>query len=246
LLESELFGHEKGSFTGAHALKKGKFELADGGTLFLDEIGDLGQGLQAKLLRFLQERKIERVGSNRPIDLNVRVLAATNRDLEEDVRQKRFRDDLFYRLKVLPIRIPPLRERDDDVLLLADHFLQQLAANNEVPRKRLGRDAEAALKRHDWPGNVRELENVIKAAAVTSPRNVISAQYLEVGPGGTTGVPRDLRSARDELERALVERALHRHGGVISKAARDLGVSRVTLYDLLEKHGLRGTNGHSE
>jgi two-component system NtrC family response regulator len=246
LLESELFGHEKGSFTGAHAQKKGKFEVADGGTLFLDEIGDLSPGLQAKLLRFLQERTIERVGSTRPISLNVRVLAATNRDLDADVRQKRFRDDLYYRLKVLPIRVPPLRERGDDVLLLANYFLQRLAAKSDVPRKRLSHDAEAALRRHDWPGNVRELENVINGAAVTSPKTLIGAQYLEFGLSGTTGVPRDLRSARDDLERALVERALRRHGGVISKAARDLGVSRVTLYDLLEKHGLRATNGDAE
>ena len=243
LLETELFGHEKGSFTGAHAQKKGKFELADGGTLFLDEIGDLSPGLQAKLLRFLEQRTIERVGGTRPIQLTVRVIAATNRDLEADVREKRFRDDLYYRLKVLPIRVPPLRERDDDVLLLANGFLEGLARELGTPRNRLGRDAELALKRYHWPGNVRELQNVIRAAAVRSPRALISASHLELDLVADT--PRDLRAARDELERALVERALRRNDGVISRAARDLGVSRVTLYDLLDKHGLRSLAGNT-
>jgi len=245
LLESELFGHEKGSFTGAHAQKKGKFEIADGGTLFLDEIGDLSPALQAKLLRFLQERTIERIGGTRPIVLNVRVVAATNRDLESDVRQKLFRDDLYYRLKVLPVHVAPLRDRGDDVLILANYFLDRLAAELRAPRKRLARDAELALKHYPWPGNVRELENVIKAAAVTSPRSLISAPHLNL-PITEPELPRDLRSSRDELERALIERALRRHGGVISRAARELGVSRVTLYALLEKHGLRATNGESE
>jgi two-component system NtrC family response regulator len=245
LLESELFGHEKGAFTGAHAQKKGKFEVANGGTLFLDEIGDLSQGLQAKLLRFLQERTIERIGSTRPLALNVRVIAATNRDLESDVRDKRFRDDLYYRLKVLPIRVPPLRERGDDVLVLANYFLARLAGELRIACKRLAHDAELVLKRYSWPGNVRELENVIKAAAVTSPRTLISAQHLNL-PAAEAEVPRDLRSARDEFERALIERALRRHGGVISRAARELGVSRVTLYDMLQKHGLRATNGEAE
>ena len=243
LLETELFGHEKGSFTGAHAQKKGKFELADSGTLFLDEIGDLSPGLQAKLLRFLEQRTIERVGGARPIQLTVRVIAATNRDLEADVREKRFRDDLYYRLKVLPIRVPPLRERDDDVVLLANCFLDGLARELGTPRKRLGRDAELALKRYHWPGNVRELQNVIRAAAVRSPRALISASHLELDVADDT--PRGLRAARDELERSLVEQALRRNDGVISRAARDLGISRVTLYDLLDKHGLRHLAGNT-
>jgi two-component system NtrC family response regulator len=236
LLESELFGHEKGSFTGAHVQKKGKFELADSGTLFLDEIGDLGQGLQAKLLRFLQERTIERVGGTRLIQLDVRVIAATNRDLERDVREKLFREDLYYRLRVLPIRVPPLRERGDDILVLANYFLARLASEQGTPCKRLNAAAESALKRHDWPGNVRELQNVTNAAAVTSTRTLITPEALDLVP---SDAPRDLRAARDELERALIERALWRNNGVISRAARELSISRVTLYDLLDKHGLR-------
>lgn len=241
LLETELFGHEKGSFTGAHAQKKGKFELAQNGTLFLDEIGDLSSGLQAKLLRFLQERTIERVGGTRPIHLDVRVIAATNRDLENDVRAKVFREDLYYRLKVLLVRVPPLRERGDDVVALANHFLEGLAREMSTPRKRLAADAEAMLKAHEWPGNVRELENVIKAAAVTAQGTLISAKTL--GVQAAEPLARDLRAARDEFERALIERALRRNGGIISRAARDLAVSRVTLYDLLEKHGIRPATG---
>jgi two-component system NtrC family response regulator len=236
LLESELFGHEKGSFTGAHVQKKGKFELADSGTLFLDEIGDLSAGLQAKLLRFLQERTIERVGGTRLIHLDVRVVAATNRDLERDVREKLFREDLYYRLKVLPVRVPPLRERGDDILVLANCFLNRLAHELGTPCKRLNNAAESTLKRHDWPGNVRELQNVINAAAVTTTKTVITPEALDVVP---SDAPRDLRAARDELERALIERALWRNNGVISRAARELSISRVTLYDLLDKHGLR-------
>jgi two-component system, NtrC family, response regulator len=240
LLETELFGHEKGSFTGAHAQKKGKFELADGGTLFLDEIGELGPRLQAKLLRFLQERSIERVGGARPIQLDVRILAATNRDLEQDVADKLFREDLYYRLKVLPIRVPPLRERGEDVLLLANHFRERLSSEEGLLRKTFSREATLALRSYEWPGNVRELENVIRAAAVRSPRALISARHLELPRRNEA--PQGLRAARDELERSLVERALSRNNGIISRAARELSISRVSLYDLLDKHGLR--NGH--
>jgi len=243
LLESELFGHEKGSFTGAHVQKKGKLEVADTGTVFLDEIGDLGAGLQAKFLRFLQERTVERVGSTSPIKLDVRVVAATNRDLHSDVQAKLFREDLYYRLKVLPVRVPPLRDRGDDVLLLANHFLDRAAAEAGMPRRRLARDAETALLRHAWPGNVRELENVIRAAAVTAPRDVITAKDLDLGPSPLG--PQGLRDARDELERALVERALQRNQGVVSRAAKELAISRVTLYDLMQKHGIRSGDGES-
>lgn len=237
LLESELFGFEKGAFTGAHVQKKGKFELADGGTLFLDEIGDLSAPLQAKLLRFLQGHTIERVGGTRLIQLDVRILAATNRDLERDVREKRFREDLYYRLKVLPVRVPPLRERGDDVLVLANYFLERIASDFGTPIKRLGTDAQLALKQHKWPGNVRELENVIRAAAVTSARGVITRKDLDLVPSDEA--PQDLKAARDELERNLIERALWRHNGIVSRAARELSVSRVTLYDLLNKHNMR-------
>ncbi|MCK6554789.1 sigma-54 dependent transcriptional regulator [Candidatus Binatia bacterium] len=241
LLESELFGHEKGSFTGAHAQKKGKLEVADTGTVFLDEIGDLSPGLQAKLLRFLQERTVERVGSTRPIKLDVRVVAATNRDLQSDVQAKVFREDLYYRLKVLPVRVPPLRERGDDVILLANYFLDRAAADTGAPRRRLSRDAETALMRHHWPGNVRELENVIRAAAVTCTRESIAARDLDLGPeaAGPTG----LRDARDQVERAMIERALQRNQGVVSHAAKELEISRVTLYDLMQKHGIRVGDG---
>ena len=239
LLESELFGHEKGSFTGAHVQKKGKFELADGGTLFLDEIGDVSPGVQAKLLRFLQEHTIERVGGTRLIQLDVRIVAATNRDLERDVRERTFREDLYYRLKVLPVRVPSLRERSDDVLVLANYFLERMARDQGVPCKRLSTEAQLTLKQHEWPGNVRELENTIRAAAVTASRSVIVSRDLDLVPSDTP--PRDLRAARDELERALIERALWRNNGVVSRAARDLSISRVTLYDLLDKHHLRAS-----
>ena len=236
LLETELFGHEKGSFTGAHAQKKGKFELADGGTLFLDEIGEMTLGLQSKLLRFLQEKTIERVGGRGPIQLDVRVIAATNRDLQREVAEKRFRDDLYYRLRVLPIQMPPLRDREDDIANLAHHFLERFSGELGEPRKRLSGASELALARHAWPGNVRELENVIRAAVVRAPGLVISPAHLDLG--FADHLPCDLRGARDDLERALVERALRRNNGVISRAARDLSVSRVTLYDLINKHGL--------
>jgi two-component system NtrC family response regulator len=241
LLESELFGHERGSFTGAHALKKGKVEAAECGTLFLDEIGDLSLGLQAKLLRFLQERTIERVGGAKPIQLDVRIIAATNRDLAAAVQARLFREDLYYRLKVLPIQVPPLRDRGDDVLLLAQHFLGRVARELNAPPKQLAHDAELMLMRHAWPGNVRELENVIRAAAVRCPQRLIAARYFELEMAAD--LPCDLRATRDQVERALIERALSRNGGVISRAARDLSVSRVTLYDLLEKHGLRPGDG---
>jgi two-component system NtrC family response regulator len=244
LLESELFGHEKGSFTGAHAQKKGKFEMADGGTLFLDEIGELGPRLQAKLLRFLQERTIDRVGGVRPIHLDVRIIAATNRDLERDVQEKLFREDLYYRLKVLPIHVPPLRERGDDVLLLANHFRERLSREEGLLPKTFSREATLALRGYSWPGNVRELENVIRAAAVRSSRALISARHLELPLRNEAR--QGLREARDELERALVERALSRNNGIISRAARELSISRVTLYDLLDKHGLRRAEGMAE
>jgi len=241
LLESELFGHEKGSFTGAHALKKGKFELADGGTLFLDEIGELGLGLQAKLLRFLQDKTIERVGGRRPIQLDVRIVAATNRDLERAVQTRAFRDDLYYRLKVLPIQVPPLRDRVEDILPLANYFLDRVNSEARAPRKRLSRSAEEALQCHGWPGNVRELENAMSAGVVRSLGNVIGPQHFGLGRNGSA--PCDLREARDELERVLIERALRRNSGVVSRAAKDLSISRVTLYDLLAKHGLRTKGG---
>jgi DNA-binding NtrC family response regulator len=206
-------------------------------TLFLDDIGELSPGLQAKLLRFLQERKIERVGATHAIQLDLRVIAATNRDLEQEMQAKLFRTDLYYRLRVVLIRVPPLRERGDDILRLADHFLESQARATGTPRKRLTRDAERALMGHDWPGNVRELESVINAAALTSASTSIAARDLDLDLSAKG--PRDLRTARDDLERALIERALQRNRGVISRAARDLAVSRVTLYDLMEKHGLR-------
>jgi two-component system, NtrC family, response regulator len=171
----------------------------------------------------------------------VRILVATNRDLEREVQAKTFRDDLYYRLKVLPVHVPPLRDRVEDILVLAHHFLERLTIEMRLPRKRLSRAAEHGLQRYGWPGNVRQLENAMRAALVHSPSNVIGLEHFDLG--SNDNVTCDLREARDDLERALVERALGRNKGVVSRAARDLSVSRVTLYDLMEKHGLRTKGG---
>ena len=238
LLESELFGHEKGSFTGAHAQKRGKFELADTGTLFLDEIGELAQPLQVKLLRFLQDRKIERVGGNQPLEVDVRIIAATNRDLKRDMENHVFREDLYYRLKVVPLDMPPLRARKEDIILLAQHFLKKFCHEHRKPPITLSPEAEGALLMHPWPGNVRELENLISRAVVLSPRSVLKPSDLGFA---LDQIPTDvnLKFARKAIERDFVQKALHRNSGVVSRAARELGISRVNLYELIDKYEIR-------
>jgi len=239
LLESELFGHERGAFTGAVRQVAGRIEAANGGTLFLDEVGDLPPSLQAKMLRFLQEQVIERVGGRVPIRVDVRIVSATNQPLEEQAEQGRFRADLLYRLNSLTLRIPPLRERGEDPLLLARWFLARYA--REFNRRLRGLDASAAeaVMAHRWPGNVRELGNRVRRAALMAEGNTISAADLELSPPAEPSeVDLDLRAARLRAERATIERALARSNGSLAAAARLLGISRPTIYGLLETHRL--------
>jgi two-component system NtrC family response regulator len=237
LLESELFGHEKGAFTGAHAQRRGRIESANGGTLFLDEIGELPPSLQVKLLRFLQDHKLERVGGRTPITLDVRVITATNADLKALLREGRFREDLYYRIGVVTLTLPPLRDREDDVALIAEALARRYAA--EAGRKLTGftRDALAALRAHAWPGNVRELENRVRRAAVMAEGPRISAVDLELDGGGAAA-RQGLRELRAGLERETIRAALKRNRGNISQTASELGISRPTLYGLLTKFGI--------
>ena len=242
LLESELFGHEKGAFTGAHVQRKGRIEAAVGGTLFLDEVGELSPLLQVKLLRFLQEQRIERVGGRVTIDVDTRVIAATNSDLKLAMQENRFREDLYYRLAVVVIRMPPLRERKGDVLLLARSFLRQAAEQNHAPVTGFSPSAIKAMEAYHWPGNVREMENRIKRAVIMTDGRKIKPSDLELDAvdGGMPGLT--LKNAREVVEREMVERALTLHKGKITGAARELGISRPTLYELMDKLGLRGEN----
>jgi DNA-binding NtrC family response regulator len=250
LLESELFGHEKGSFTGAIAQRKGRFELADGGTLFLDEVGDLPMEVQVKLLRVLQEREFERVGGGVSIKADVRMISATNCDLEAAVEQGRFRQDLYYRLNVFPVVLPPLRERGEDVLLLAEHFLEKLGQRGRRGVLRIAPSARGALLAYSWPGNVRELQNVLERAAIVTTGEEIGAEDLDFGPRGLGGGPRaappasaaspapsgvPLRLRLHEEEKASIARAIEKAGGNIAAAARALGINRSTLYFRIKK-----------
>ena len=238
LLESEIFGHEKGAFTGAHAQKRGKFELADKGTLFLDEIGALAPSLQAKLLRFLEDRRVERLGGTQAIELDVRIIAATNRDLKKDMENRLFRKDLYYRLKVVALAIPPLRERKEDIIPLAQHFLKKFCQEHRKPPVTLSPQAEGALLMHRWPGNVRELENLISRSVVLSSRAVLKPSDLGFA---LDQIPTDvnLKFAKKAIEIDFVKKALHRNAGIVSRAARELGISRVNLYELLKKYNIR-------
>ncbi|MSU20535.1 MAG: PEP-CTERM-box response regulator transcription factor [Pedosphaera sp.] len=240
LLESELFGHEKGAFTGAHAQRLGRIETANGGTLFLDEIGEIPLPLQVKLLRFLQEQKIERVGGRKEIPINVRVISATNVDLKKAMAEGKFREDLFYRLAVIVVRLPPLRDRSSDVPLLAQNFLKTFAAQNGKETPRLTVAALKAVEHYTWPGNVRELENRIKRAVIMAEGASVTVADLELdGTGGSPAPGRSLKEARETVEREMVQQALRRNRGKISGAASDLGISRPTFYELMEKLGLR-------
>ncbi len=235
LLESELFGHERGSFTDAVAQKIGKFETADHGTLFLDEIGELSLALQVKLLRFLQDQTIERVGGKSTIQVDVRVIAATNRSLEEEVVSKRFREDLYYRLSVINIELPPLRDRENDILLIADHLLKTYGNENKKTNLTFTNSALQALCRYEWPGNIRELENRIKRAVILSGTNRIGAVDLGFAAASDSET-RSLQEVREEAETTHIRAALQRNNWNVTKAARDLGTSRTTLYDLIEKY----------
>jgi two-component system, NtrC family, response regulator len=240
LLESELFGHEKGSFTGAHASRKGRVETASGGTLFLDEIGELPLSLQVKMLRFLQEQTIERVGGRGQIKIDTRVIAATNADLKKTMQAGTFREDLYYRLAVVTLKIPPVRDRANDILLLARAFLHRFARENKRNITRFTRDAIHALNQHTWPGNVRELENRVKRAVIMADANQVNAADLELADLSETGTPiRTLKEGREAIERQLIEAALRRHNNKIAPAASELGISRPTFYELMEKLGMR-------
>jgi len=256
VLESELFGHEKGSFTGAVARRPGRFELADGGTLFLDEVGDLSPDVQVKLLRVLQEREFERVGGTETIAVDVRVISATHRDLERQIGDGTFREDLYYRLNVFPITLPPLRDRVVDIPLLCEHFVQKYAQNLGKPVRGMDAGARAALTSYPWPGNVRELENVIERAIILCRGGEIAAQDLEfsrrinpppahsssgshaVVAAGGPNAGRPLSERLGEQERNEIIAAITETQGNIAHAARRLGINRSTLYYRLRKHDL--------
>jgi two-component system NtrC family response regulator len=243
LLESELFGYEKGAFTGAVKQTRGKIEHAARGTLFLDEVGDMPLALQAKLLRFLQQRVIERVGGHEEIPVDVRVVCATNQDLKHLIEEGRFREDLYYRISEVNVRVPALRERDSDVIVLARTFLDKHAKQHHRSLRGFSQDALRAIQAHRWPGNVRELENKINGAVILAEGTHVTAKDLELeAQAQDEPIPLNLRKVREQAERQAINRALSIDNGNISKAAELLGISRPTLYDLLNKYGLK-TNG---
>ena len=238
LLESELFGHEKGAFTGAHIQRKGRFEMAQGGTLFLDEIGELSLALQVKLLRFLQEQKIERVGGREAIPVDARVLAATNKDLNQAIKEGKFREDLYYRLGVVTITLPPLREREGDGLLLATVLLQKYTDENKKRITGFTPQAIQTLKTYSWPGNIRELENRIKRAVIMAEDKKVTPMDLELDFPYSKYESSGLKEAREALEKDLIQKALNKNKGNITKVAEELRISRPTLYELMEKLGI--------
>ncbi len=237
LLESELFGHEKGAFTGAHALRKGKFEVADTSTLFLDEIGDMSPNIQAHLLRVLEEKEFNRVGGNELIKVDVRVVSATNRDMKEAVRTGRFREDLYYRLNVVTIELPALRERKEDIPLLADYFLKKFTIENRKELSGFSPEATEHLLRYAWPGNVRELENTVERAVILARGSAIEAGDLSQQRPLTARPVPGARSLRD-MEREYIKAILAECGYNFSEAARTLGISRATLYNKVREYGL--------
>ncbi|MFQ6093032.1 MAG: sigma-54-dependent transcriptional regulator [bacterium] len=246
LIESELFGHEKGAFTGAVDRRIGKFELADGGTLFLDEIGDMSLAAQAKVLRVLEENRLQRIGGSETVRIDVRVLAATNKNLLEQTRQNRFREDLYYRLNVVPIFLPPLRERPEDIPLLVDHFLQEACAQNNVPHKEIGAGALQMLQRYHWPGNVRELRNAIERMVILSAGETIGEADVESVIGRKEGRPSDLvaeaetfQDFKEQAERLFLEQRLKANNWNISQTAQELKMQRSNLYRKMDKYGLR-------
>jgi two-component system, NtrC family, response regulator len=239
LLESELFGHEKGAFTGAHVQRPGRIETAAGGTLFLDEIGELPPPLQVKLLRFLQESRVQRVGGRQEIEIDARVVTATSTDLKEAMAAGRFREDLYYRIAVVVLRLPPLRERPGDVPLLAKSFLRRFAQEQGRELAGFSRAALRAIEAHDWPGNVREMENRIQRAVIMAEGRQVTPADLELDGAAAHYGATTLKEARDALDREMIERSLQRSKGKISRAAEELGISRPTLYELMDKLGMK-------
>src|SRR5215813_7495388 len=240
LLESELFGHEKGAFTGAHVQRKGLLETACGGTLFLDEIGELPPAIQVKLLRFLQEQRLQRVGGRQEIQVDTRLVAATTADLKQLIDSGKFREDLYFRLAVITIRLLPLRERGEDIVFLAREFLQRYSAQSGRTKLVFAPDALRAMTRYSWPGNVRELQNRVKRGGIMADGSRVTGKDLELerDKGVVTSAAATLRQAREHVEREMIEQALKRHSGKITSAAADLGISRPTLYELMEKLGI--------
>jgi len=238
LLESELFGHEKGAFTGADRQRKGLIESAAGGTLFLDEIGELPASVQIKLLRFLQEKSIQRVGGRQEIQSDARILAATNRNLQDSVAAETFREDLYFRLAVMVLKMPPLMERGNDVVLIAKAFMQKYCVEHGKPDLTFSPDAIRALGLHRWPGNIRELQNRVRRAVIMAEGKRVTARDLELTDTLGELPPQTLKEARETVEREMVQEALRRHMGKVTSAAVQLGVSRPTLYELMEKLGI--------
>jgi two-component system, NtrC family, response regulator len=239
LLESELFGYEKGAFTGAVTQTKGKIEYAHGGTFFLDEIGDLPIALQAKLLRFLQERIIERLGGRKEIAVDVRIICATHRDLKELIDHNQFRSDLFYRLSEIVIEIPPLRAREGDIIAIGNSLLQRYCKDVSCKEKRFSHDAAQAMESYAWPGNIREMENKLKRAVILSESNAVTAEDLDLNVKMDSSMPLNLKAVREAAETSAISRALQYTDNNISEAARLLGVTRPTLYGLLDKYGIK-------
>jgi len=238
LIESELFGHMKGSFTGAFADRAGKFEQADGGTLFLDEVGDMSLSAQAKLLRVLQEGVVTRIGGAKPIQVDVRVLAATNKDLEMEIAESRFREDLLYRLNVVPIDVPPLRERLEDVPALVAHFAELLGASAGVPGKRFAEEAVRRLQTRPWPGNIRELRNAIERALILAPGKVVTAADVDRLLPADLGPKQSLENFRSEAEKGFLVQKLREHDWNITETAKSLQIPRSNLYKKIERYGL--------
>jgi two-component system NtrC family response regulator len=244
LLESELFGHEKGAFTGATQSKQGKIELASGGTLFLDEIGDMPMPLQVKLLRFLQERVIERVGGTKPIPVDVRVVCATHQNIQDLISQTLFREDLYYRVSEITLNIPPLREREGDAIIIAQAILKDLSEKMNRPNLSFNEDAMRAIKAYNWPGNVREIINKVKRAVIMADDKKVTAEDMELSSLSThTEDALNLRQIRDAAEKAAVIQAINAAQNNMAQAARLLGITRPTLYNLTEKFGI---NTHEE
>ena len=247
LIESELFGHEKGAFTGATTMKRGKFDQANNGTLFLDEIGDMSLRAQSKVLRILQEQRFERVGGNRTIMVDTRVIAATNKNLEEEIAKGSFRDDLYFRLNVIPIRVPPLRERVDDVPELVKEFLEEFSLDTRTEHKVLSPDALELLKKYTWPGNVRELKNLIERMAIMCPGETVETRDIP-SPFNTSRIEESklesftsfgtLKDAREMLEKSFIASKLREYGGNISKTAEAIGVERSNLHKKIKAYGL--------
>ncbi|MRR21386.1 sigma-54-dependent Fis family transcriptional regulator [bacterium] len=235
LIESELFGHEKGAFTGATTRRIGKFEEADGGTLFLDEISEMEPGLQSKLLRALQEKEIVRIGSNRPVKTDCRIIVATNRNLKEEVRKGTFREDLYYRLLGLPVELPPLRDRGNDILILAHHFTEQFCIENQVPIKKLPEQSLKKLMSYSYPGNIRELKSVIELAVTLSEGNTIEPSDLMLDTGDTASLLVNEEMTLREYERKIIKASLKKHGNDVKTVAARLGIGVSTIYRMLQE-----------